>query len=141
MKKLFLAILFVFSSISFSQEKLITSEEEYKFLTKGYQLYLENGSDFKAGYELVKLTENNTDGYTITYHKFNDTKINKTKALLIVLHKKDKKTYLCLPFNNSDLLKKFIIEVESLDNTMRGLLQANNSVLLSKALGELYLNK
>lgn len=141
MKKILLTFLLAFSSITIAQDKIITSEEEYKFLTKGYQLYLENGSDFKAGYELVKLTENNADGYLITYHKFNDTTIKKTKALLIVVQKKDKKTYLCLPFNNSELLRKFILEVENLDNTTKALVQANNSVILSKSLGEIYMNK
>uniref|UniRef100_UPI004048A3AB hypothetical protein n=1 Tax=Flavobacterium sp. TaxID=239 RepID=UPI004048A3AB len=110
MKKILLSFLLLFSVTLFSQDKIITSEEEYKFLTKGYQIYLENGSDFKAGYELVKLTENNTDGYTITYHKFNDTNIKKTKALLIIIEKKKDKYYLCLPFNNNDLLKKYILE-------------------------------
>jgi hypothetical protein len=141
MKKLLFAFLLGFSSIIFAQDKLITSEEEYKFLTKGYKLYLETGSDFKAGYELIKLKEDNTDGYIITYHKFIDSKIKKVKALLIVLQKNDKITYLCLPFNNNELLKKFIFEVENLDNTTKSLLQASNSVMLSKSLGEIYMNK
>ncbi|WDO13091.1 hypothetical protein MH928_17430 [Flavobacterium sp. WW92] len=122
MKK-FLFLLVLLPTINFAQDKISTTDEEYKYLTEGYKIQQETGSDFKSGYELQKIEENKANGFIITYSLLKHKESNKTKALSIVLtkekDKKDKIVYLCLPFNNTDLFVKFCKETESLGVSMK----------------------
>lgn len=123
MKKLVLALTIMFSSFCMAQDKIVTSEEEYNYLTQGYKISLETGSDFKAGYELKKIDEDKLENYSYSYSLLVHKESNKTKAVLITCkkdkEKEDKIVYLCLPFNNGNLFKKFCLETESLGTTMK----------------------
>lgn len=137
MKRFLLLLLFI-PAFSIAQEKVSTSEEEYKYLTEGYKLQQSNGSDLKSGYEIVKIEENQANGYSITYSLFNHKESQQTKALSIVLtkdkDKKDKMIYLCLPFNNTDLFTKFCKETESLGITMKTYFDYSVYNLLQKSI-------
>lgn len=121
MKKLLLIVLLA-PALLFSQNKASTTDEEYKYLTEGYRVQQETGSDFKSGYELKKIDEFTAKNYKATYSILMHKESNQAKALSIVMSKekdsKDKKIYLCLPFNNDELFKKFYKETESLGLTM-----------------------
>jgi hypothetical protein len=60
------------------------------------------------------------------------------KAILIVCSKdKDKKNkiiYLCLPFNNMQLMQKFNSESEKMGITMAALFNQSNNIILSSLL-------
>lgn len=130
MKKILLVLLVATSGVIFSQnnqagetnKRQTTTDEEYNYLTKGYEISLETGSDIKSGYKLNKFKENIYDNYTIEYYSFDELKTAKTKCILIVLKKekskKDKAIYLCLPFNNQNLYQKFTKQKESLGLSM-----------------------
>jgi hypothetical protein len=124
MKKLVLLFMIAFTPIANAQDaKPITTEEEYNYLTKGYELQLQNGADFKSGYELLKIDELKVNGYIVTYSLMKESSSKQTKAVSIVLtkekDKKDKVVYLCLPFNNPDLLQKFYKDTESIGISMK----------------------
>lgn len=123
MKKIFTLVVAMIFATGFSQEKAVTTVEEYNYLTQGYKLALETGADLKAGYELIKIDEDKIGDFSVSYFIFKNTESKKTKAMLLVLKKDkdkaDKVVYLCLPFNNGELFKKFAKETESLGVSMK----------------------
>lgn len=123
MKKIILFLLLLTSLTNFAQtDKVITNDEEYNYLTNGYKESIKNGTGFKEGYELVKIDVAKSDGFTATYSLLKEKSSNLNKAVSIVLtkdkDKEDKVIYLCLPFNNADLLAKFYKDVEKLGISM-----------------------
>ena len=140
MKKIFLLLLLV-PAINFAQEKITTSEEEYKYLTEGLKIQQETGTDLKAGYELENIKEVTTNGYTVSYSLFNHLESKKTKAISIVLRKekdkKDKIVYLCLPLNNSELLKKYVTATENLGITMKSYYDLSIAAMFSSSIDKL----
>lgn len=117
------------------REKAKTTTEEYNYLTQGYKIGLETGQDLKAGYELNHLPETSVDKFKIRYSVFKETKSNHAKAILITLTKiKDsdnKVLYLCLPFNNKELLAKFYDETLGLGLSMNTMFEVSNLAMLS----------
>ena len=117
--------------------KVSTTDDEYNYLTKGYSLTLENGTDIKAGYELKQIDQDVFGDYSVAYSLFTETSTGKTKAVLITVKKEkgkdDKVRYLCLPIGNQDLLIKFSGEVEKLGISMKIALDASTYNTLSKA--------
>jgi len=140
MKKLLLAIL-LFPTLNFAQEKISTSEEEYKYLTEGLKIQQQTGTDLKSGYELEKIKEVNSNGFIINYSYFNHISSNETRALSIILtkekDKKDKVVYLCLPIDNSDLFKRFCEETDKLGLSMKMYFDYSIYMMLSKAINKI----
>lgn len=139
----YLLILFCIGNI-FAQNNDLTNAttlEEYNYLTQGYKISLENGSDFKKGYELKKYDEDKYAAFTITYHLFIHTETKKTKAILIIISKdkskKDKEEYLCLPINNDDLFKKFIDKTYEIGLNMKHYFGYSTYKILSKSIDKL----
>ena len=141
MKKLALLIIMTISCNVFAQDKVITTDEEYNYLTKGYELQLQNGSDFKSGYELKKIDEHKSGGFIVTYSLMNELASKTTKAVSIVLTKekdsKNKVIYLCLPFNNTELLKKFVKDTESLGISMKMVFEASLYVNFARSMDKI----
>ncbi len=142
MKKLLFTLLFPLLAIS--QDKISTSEEEYNYLTQGYKLHLENGSDLKKGYVLNKVNEyigGMDNQFNISHYYFIETESNKTKAILFIVKKekgdKDKTKYLCLPINNNELFKKFRIDEVNLGLSMEYLLSSYSMNEFSKTVNKL----
>ncbi|MCF6294870.1 MAG: hypothetical protein L3J25_04185 [Flavobacteriaceae bacterium] len=107
MKKITLLLCFLLSITAFGQTT--TTLEEYNYLTTGYEDDIKNGREIKDGYELKEFFNHKIEKYNYTYYYFNELETGKTKAILMVLEKpkKNKVKYLCLPFNNAELLEKF----------------------------------
>lgn len=140
MKKLLLAIL-LFPILNFAQEKISTTDEEYKYLTEGLKIQQETGTDFKSGYQLEKIKEVNSNGFVINYSYLNHIESKKTKAVSIILKKekdkKDKVFYLCLPLNNAELLKKFILDTDKLGLSMKTHYDLSMAAILSNSIDQL----
>jgi hypothetical protein len=141
MKKILVVAVAMIFATSFSQEKEVTSLEEYNYLTQGYKIALETGVDFKTGYDLKKIDEDKFGDYSVSYHLFKNLESNKTKAILLVLKKDkdkaDKIIYMCLPFNNGDLFKKFAKDTESLGASMQIYFNYSMYNTLAKAMEKL----
>src|SRR5690606_27050427 len=124
MKNYYLSVIALFVSFTlFSQ--VITTDEEYNYLTQGYPLSLESGQDFKDGYELKEFNSITIKDYSYNLSYFIHSETNKVKAILIIAKKiksgKDKVQYLCLPINSDKLFLKYI-EEKNKNITMGGIL-------------------
>jgi len=150
MKKLVLLALLVTVGLSYGQEteikkqdkkeKIITSTEEYNYLTKGYADDLEKGKDIKDGYELKEFYKFDTKkiNFKFTYYKFIETATKKTKAILVVGVKKSKKKkkFLCIPFNNKELITQSLIDVNDIGVTMTAYYKEINYFYLTNLLSK-----
>lgn len=152
MKKIiFGAALVLLSTFSFAQdqpvtkEKVVTTEEEYNFLTQGYAITKKTGGDIKAGYELKAATSQKFEEFEVSYSTFKHVQSNKVKAILIIVKKDkdkdDKIRYLCLPFNNPALLQDFWNTTEDLGLSLGGILRFSLYKTLAEALNDLTNNK
>jgi hypothetical protein len=92
-----------------------TTEEEYNYLTKGYQIQLESGLDMKKGYTMKDLTEyvvnfqsGNYKKVTFKYLYKDEAKKNVAVLAIFSFYKKEEnKTlskYICIPLSNTDTL-------------------------------------
>ena len=141
MKKILFLLALTFSGFVFSQEQISTTEEEYNYLTQGYKISLETGSDFKKGYELKKIEEDVYFSFKITYSLLIHSESKKTKAVLITIikekDKKDKEEYLCLPINNDKLFKKFTDKTDELGASMKYYFDNSTYKILSKLIDKI----
>ena len=150
MKKLFIAIvlmlpLFIFSQNATEEKKIVTSEDEYNYLTNGYKNSLLNGTDIKQGYQLEKIVEikSKSTHYVFQEYKFIFKEDNSTRAILFVVYdefEKDKSKikYLCMPFNNVTLLLKYVQDEMDLNKSMKEFYQGNMYQILSRSLNYRY---
>jgi len=150
MKKIVLLALLLTVGFGFGQEtketkkdekeKITTSIEEYNYLTKGYADDIDKGKDIKDGYELKEFFkfDNEKVNFSFTYHKFIEKTSSKTKAILVVAKKKSKNKvrYLCIPFNNKDLLIDSYSEASGLGVTMSALYNQLNFGAFSKLMNQ-----
>lgn len=121
MKKLLILFVFFGSIYTHGQnDKNITTIEEYNYLVNGYEKDLENGRSIKEGYELKPIADLKGDPFRIQYLNFYSSTEEKSKAVLIIITKNNNKTkYLCLPYNNGPLLKRFSKDYEGLGISMQ----------------------
>ena len=125
MKKILLIAILFASVLCNSQkvEKISTSAQEYNYLSEVYEKSVETGTPLMDGYELKPIYSDVLDQFTVTYSSFIYTQSGKAHAVLITINKdkgdKDKTVYLCLPFNNDALHKKFIAKTSKLGITMK----------------------
>jgi len=99
------------TGLSFGQEKVTTTLEEYNYLSWGYADDIAKGKDVKAGYELKELFtfDKDTQNFNVVYYQFIEIATSKTKAVLVKVKKKSKNKvkYFCIPFNNKNLTTKY----------------------------------
>lgn len=121
MKKLLILISILFCLNSFSQEKIITTEIEYNYITNSYSDDVENGRDIKEGYELKDLSSIESKNFKFNFYKFIKTEDNTTRAVYLRIEKKGKNKvrHLCIPFNNKDLLAEFTKSYDKLGVQMQ----------------------
>jgi|GEM_PF-3169233 len=149
MKKVLVLAMLLCVGLGFGQEKeatekITTSIEEYNYLTKGYADDVSKGRDIKNGYELKEFYtfDNENINFSFTYHKFIETATNKTKAVLVVAKKKSKNKvkYLCIPFNNKELLEDSATDAAALGITMTAVYNRLNYINLSSLLNTKFNN-
>ena len=98
-----LLMIFLFSINNlFSQ----TTNEEYKFVTKGYQkMVVEDGGDMKKGYEMENIDTTSLNEMKVTLKKMNKITgtTKKLAAYMLIYEKKGlTPTYYCIPTVGSD---------------------------------------
>lgn len=118
--------------------KPITTNEEYNYLTSGYKVQIQNGTSFKDGYELEKIDEGKLDGFIIVTALMKEIATGEAKAVSIVITKEkdkaDKVVYLCLPFNNPELLKRFLNDQQTLGFSMKLMMDMRMYLNLSRSI-------
>lgn len=114
-----------------------TTEKEYNYLTVGLKVQLESGLDIINGYTLVPFGVINSGKYEFDINNLkNDTSRIKAVSVVIKSLVDKKKTYLCVPILNQDLMGKYMIEVGKLD-----LLTARNFALVMSTIYAAQANK
>lgn len=138
MKKILLIAILLPTMLLAQEEKAVTTQDEYNYLTTEYKTQLENGSDFLKGYEIKKVDELVLDDFTVKYSLLKDTATNQNKAMSIIISKKkdkkDKIVYLCMPFNNAELFSDFYKKKSGLGISMGMSLDFSIYAILAKAL-------
>lgn len=143
-----LAIIIAMMLLSFSaisQTEIIASDtkttyQEYQFLTTT----LENSDDPSVpdGYSFKDFKEITIDDFNFNYRLYVENSSEKVKAISVVItklkKKNDKKRYLCIPFNNSNLFEKFISDSEKLGISMALKHDAISKLLLSVLFDYIY---
>jgi hypothetical protein len=103
MKKLFLALFVLTSSVAFCQ----TTDDEYNYLTKGYAVQVSSGLDMKSGYTMTDKGSTPIDlGTTIsvnTKYLYRTNGNVYAGALLIVNGMKGPSKYFCVPAPGSSM--------------------------------------
>ncbi len=97
MKKLFLLLFVLSSSIAFSQA---TSDDEYNYLTKGYSVQITSGLDMKQGYTMVDKGNVPLDlgaGQSVNVKYLYRTSGNVYAGALLIFHGKGADKYFCVP--------------------------------------------
>ncbi|MFZ4796764.1 MAG: hypothetical protein ACOYMA_04675 [Bacteroidia bacterium] len=108
------SLLIIFFLVAISSAYSQTTEEEFNYLTKGYQIQMESGLDMKKGYSTKEITDyivnfqsGNYKKVTFRYLYKEDTKKNVAVLAQFTFYKKEEnKTiskYLCIPLSNSEL--------------------------------------
>ena len=121
-----------------------TTQEEYDYLTKGYEESKRLGLDLKNGYTLEEIHKTDFEKYVFTYYAFTHVDTNKLKAVLIECVKvkdgKDNKIkYLVLPLDNRKLIKCFADDAMGLGVSMGLLYDVSFAEFTSVLLNRNYL--
>jgi hypothetical protein len=148
MKQISITFLMLFTLVGFAQNAITSSEvktnyEEYNYLTERYGLA--DNATMLEGYEFQDFMELTIEQFNYNYKLFVDTKTGKVKAVFIAItkikKKQDKVRYLCMPFNNGALFKRFEAETATLGVSMSLGLDALNKAMLAKLLDEKFNGK
>lgn len=123
-----------------AQKKIITTEEEYNYLTKGYPSSLKFGLDFKSGYHLTPILKDEKGPFIIEYQLLFHEESQENRAVSIIITEKKRnrsnKVYLCLPFNNKNLFGQYYNATVDLGANMSYAYELSNSVLFSTLVDE-----
>jgi hypothetical protein len=123
MKAIFILLAFVTLSVSGQKSKSgvpPTTEDEYKYLTKGYLVAEEVGLDLKKGYIIEELGKVK-DGYcNFVFKALIREKENELAGILVIVKSdlEEKPYSFCIPQNNVDLMKRYFDDLNTLDSSM-----------------------
>jgi YHS domain-containing protein len=94
-----------------------TTEVEYNYITKGYQIQIESGLDMKKGYSIGDMSQKTIGDYTFTINCLIRTDKKEIAALMIITKSKlsGKTYYFCIPHGNEELKKKYQQDLYSWD--------------------------
>ncbi len=97
-----------------------TTEEEYNYVTKGYQTQLSQGLDMKKGYSFKDHGALVAGNYAFTF-KILTRDAKKEMAAIMVIAKSavsGNSYYLCIPHGNPDLAKKYNESISNWDSAI-----------------------
>jgi hypothetical protein len=127
MKKIVLSFALLLATYcAFAQIK--TTDEEYAYMTGGYQDQVSKGMDMKKGYGVdptVTLNEGNFTFFIVPLRRQADN--NTIIGYIIKEHSKSagKDSWLAIPVGNTDIMNKFFAQIKKMDaSESQALLQA-----------------
>jgi hypothetical protein len=94
-----------------------TTEEEYNYITKGYEIQINNGSDTKKGYKFSQIFDRQQGNYNFNCKSVIRESTKEIAAIMVVCKSKisNKTYYLCIPFNNQQLIERYWSDISSWD--------------------------
>jgi hypothetical protein len=110
------------AKLGLASKNRITTEEEYNYMTKGYQVQISSGLDMKKGYEFDTEVPITISSYTFTYMPL--LKINQQTKENVGLMVKAYSTvsgrtyYFCIPTGNDALISQSFAHITELDEAM-----------------------
>lgn len=110
-------------SISQGQTKVgITTEEEYNYMTKGFQVQISNGLDMKKGYKIGKTTNIEDEYYGFKfiplYRLVSNDSLLVGHIVKATSYTWDNVYWYCLPISQRELTNKTFTEINKLDKSM-----------------------
>lgn len=128
MRRIILAIVFITSLSAFAQQgqwdaplpETATTVKEYNYLTKGLKIQLESGLDVIDGYSLLRGENKKLGNYNFNAQYLYKKSENKIKAMSIIItsNVSGKTYYLCVPYQNKQLLVEYWNSINVFDETM-----------------------
>lgn len=126
MKKSLLLIMAFVSLSAFGQDQVFktspTTEEEYNYLTKGYKIQAESGLDMKKGYIFRDMGEWPDNTYNFQLKGLIREESEEIAGILVIAKSETwsgvNTYYLCIPFNNPELLKRYFADLGVWDYSM-----------------------
>lgn len=123
MKAIFFLLAFVTLSVSGQKSKpdvATTTEDEYKYLTKGYLVAEEVGLDLKKGYLIEELGKVKDGNCSFVFKALIREKENDLAGILVIVKSdlEEKPYSFCIPLNNADLMKRYFDDINALDSSM-----------------------
>lgn len=121
---------------------IVTTIDEYNYLTKGLKRTLEEGADAKSGYTLIESQpfQHRSGKYEFTFRPFVKNETGKVVAISVVA----KSTawgltlyYLCIPRGDADLVNQYWTSIATWDANLTKAYAEVTSVLLAEARGQL----
>ena len=129
MKKVTLLFALLVTSLSFSQ----TTNDEYNYMVKGYQIQASSGLDMKKGYKLEDLTTVEKGSYSFNFKAFLRTDNTLAGVLVVAVSKSwGNKYYIGIPIGNDYLIPYYESEVSKWDEPM--------TTAYAYAVSQLYMN-
>lgn len=119
MKKITMLLIMLSVAIYGQDKPEGTSQEEYNYMTKGYQIQLSSGLDVKKGYRIEDLYIFNADQYNFKFKAF--VRDNNTLAGIIMVSTSKlwgNVYYSAIPVNNNELLANFNAQLDIWDEPM-----------------------
>ncbi|WP_431213905.1 hypothetical protein ACQ86N_03160 [Puia sp. P3] len=94
-----------------------TTEEEYNYITRGYQTQVSQGLDMKKGYHFANLFDTKISNYTFTAKALIRDVSNEIAGILIITHSQiwDKTYYMCIPHGNEQLANRYLSDLNNWD--------------------------
>ncbi len=116
----FLAATFLINIYSFGQnvkQPAPTTEDEYNYVTKGYEMQTSSGLDMKKGYHFTDMFERKQGNYLFTGKYLVRESANEVAAIMVIA-KSDvsrKTYYICIPYNNEQLVSRYWADLSAWD--------------------------
>ncbi|MEJ1241406.1 hypothetical protein WBG78_24885 [Chryseolinea sp. T2] len=109
MKNSLLSIAFALAAVVCYGQPSPTTEEEYNYVTKGYQTQISQGLDMKKGYSFEDRGDVIAGDYKFSFKYLKRDSKNELAAILVVAKSSvsGNSYYLCIPHGSPELTKRY----------------------------------
>ena len=117
-----------------------TTEEEYNYLTKGYQAQVSEGLDMKKGYHFKEMGSMRQSNYEFTMKLLIRESTNEIGGILVITKSLvwNKTYYLCIPHGNQALVNRYWADLNAWDRPISIAYGQVMSVLFGGVMTEAY---
>jgi hypothetical protein len=97
-----------------------TTEEEYNYLTKGYQTQISEGLDMKKGYHLKDMATIRQSNYEFALKMLIRESTNEIGGILVITKSLawNKVYYMCIPHGNQSLTNRYWADLNAWDRAI-----------------------
>ena len=117
-----------------------TTEEEYNYLTKGYQTQIAEGLDMKKGYHFRDMGNMKQSNYEFTMKLLIRESTNEIGGILVITKSLawNKVYYLCIPHGNQELANRYWTDLSGWDRPISIAYGQVMSILFGGVMTEAY---